>query len=176
MVVGRRRVAAASVATAYALHIYVLPQHRFRSPRPAIPSLSPHTPFPSPYPPPPPRPGCRKVGVCIRVTDIFRGCWCRASLLSGRALARPSISLLLSQLGLFLSKSTTTLLALKSSYTYAGPHRAKSPISSPSFVQLYPRLSIHCSRVLLLLRLYLFRSYQLLACLGISQCPIPELK
>lgn len=42
MVVGRRRVAAASVATAYALHVYVLPNTIFDRPKPAIPPLSTH--------------------------------------------------------------------------------------------------------------------------------------
>lgn len=50
MVVGRRRVAAASVATAYALHVYVL-QHHFRPPQTDRPSL-----------PLPTHPHCRKVG------------------------------------------------------------------------------------------------------------------
>lgn len=50
MVVDRRRVAAASVATAYALHVYVL-QHHFRPPQTDRPSL-----------PLPTHPHCRKVG------------------------------------------------------------------------------------------------------------------
>lgn len=50
MVVGRRRVAAASVATAYALHVYVL-QHHFRPPQTDRPSLLLPT-----------HPHCRKVG------------------------------------------------------------------------------------------------------------------
>lgn len=42
MMVGRRHVAAASVATAYALHVYVLPNTIFNRPKPVIPPLSTH--------------------------------------------------------------------------------------------------------------------------------------
>lgn len=72
MVVGRRRVAAASVATAYALHVYVLPNTIFDRPKPAIPPpLIPGSP-----------PGCRKVGVrraCCSgyfSRECWRWCWC----------------------------------------------------------------------------------------------------
>lgn len=155
MVVGRRRVAAASVATAYALHIYVLPRTVFDLPDrlSRLFRLIPH---------------CRKVGVHPS-SGYFS--W----VLVPHPYFPRVLSLYSSPTCLFLSKSTTTLLALKSSYTYA-ECRATSR-NPPSFVQLYPRLSIHCSRILLLLRwlLYLFRSYQLLVSV-LSQCPIPELK
>lgn len=73
MVVDRRRVAAASVATAYALHVYVL-QHHFRPPQTDRPSL-PH----------PTHPHCRKVGAQRSRSGYFS--W---------VLVLPSLSLSLS--------------------------------------------------------------------------------
>lgn len=70
MVVGRRRVAAASVATACALHVYVLPNTIFDRPVPAIPPLSSLIPIAQKF-------------VCTRVADTSRGCWyCVRSFLS----------------------------------------------------------------------------------------------
>lgn len=61
MVVGRRRVAAASVATAYALHVYVLPTPFSTAPnRPSL--LFRLIPIAQKF-------------VCTRVADTFRGCW-----------------------------------------------------------------------------------------------------
>lgn len=149
MVVGRRRVAAASVATAYALHIYVLPNAVFDLPNrlSRLFRLIPH---------------CRKVGVHPS-----------SGYFSWVLVPHPYFPLSLSgSLGLFLSKSTTTLPTLKSSYTYA-ERRATSwyralPLSF-RFIRVYPSIA----RIFLpLLRLfYPFRSH-----LGLSQCPTPELK
>lgn len=69
MVVGRRRVAAASVATAYALHVYVL-QHHFRPPQTDRPSL------PLPTPSPNSSPIAEKLVRNARIADTPRGCWC----------------------------------------------------------------------------------------------------
>lgn len=68
MVVGRRRVAAASVATEYALHVYVL-QHHFRPPqtdRPSLPLPPTHPPLPKSW--------------CATLAYTSRGCWCPSPL------------------------------------------------------------------------------------------------
>lgn len=103
MVVGRRRVAAASVATACALHVYVLPNTIFDRPEPAIPPLSSLIPIAQKF-------------VCTRVADTSRGCWyCVRSFLSifATLLLHPSAdSLPLSQF------SISRPLHPPSGYTY----------------------------------------------------------
>lgn len=100
MVVGRRRVAAASVATACALHVYVLPNTIFDHPVPAIPPLSSLIPIAQKF-------------VCTRVADTSRGCWyCVRSFLSifATLLFHPSADSLPLSLSLnFLSLGPCTL-------------------------------------------------------------------
>lgn len=87
MVVGRRRVAAASVATAYALHVYVL-QHHFRPPQTDRPSL-----------PLPTHPHCRKVGAQRSRSGYFS--WVVLVFASPPPFPSPSRSLSLSHPGSF---------------------------------------------------------------------------
>lgn len=169
MVVGRRRVAAASVATAYALHVYVLPNTIFDRPKPAIPPTHPH---------------CRKVGV--------HSC---SGYFSWVLVLHPLRPLFLSlpppsslSLSLSRSLSTTTLPNLPSSCTYSSRVRICSSFllratrrdatrRTPSLALVYPRLSIHCSRSLSFSPIFhLSSSRTVLARLGLSQCPTPELK
>lgn len=172
MVVGRRRVAAASVATAYALHVYVLPNTIFDRPKPAIPPTHPH---------------CRKVGVhsCsgyfswVLVLHPFRPLFL--------SLPPPPTHPLSLSFSLF--RSTTTLPNPPSSCTYSSRVRICSSFllratrrdatrrTTPSLALVYPRLSIHCSRSLSFSPIFhLSFSRTVLARLGLSQCPTPELK
>lgn len=161
MVVGRRRVAAASVATACALHVYVLPNTIFDRPVPAIPPLSSLIPIAQKF-------------VCTRVADTSRGCWyCVRSFLSifATLLFHPtadSLSLSLSPLPLnFLSLGPCTLhRATRILFAYypfvprnaekpreapgsAGKRREApgndAPRHTPSLTLVYPSLSTHCS-------------------------------
>lgn len=154
MVVGRRRVAAASVATACALHVYVLPNTIFDRPVPAIPPLSSLIPIAQKF-------------VCTRVADTSRGCWyCVRSFLSifATLLFHPSADSLPLSLSQF---SISRPLHPPSGYTYtfrilslraekrreapgsAGKRREApgndAPRHTPSLTLVYPSLSTHCS-------------------------------
>lgn len=158
MVVGRRRVAAASVATACALHVYVLPNTIFDRPVPAIPPLSSLIPIAQKF-------------VCTRVADTSRGCWyCVRSFLSifATLLFHPSADSLSLSLSLnFLSLGPCTLhRATRILFAYypfvprnaekpreapgsAGKRREAprndAPRHTPSLTLVYPSLSTHCS-------------------------------
>lgn len=131
MVVGRRRVAAASVATAYALHVYVLPNTIFDRPKPAIPPLSTH---PQKF-------------VCTRVADTSRGCW--YSFLSIFATRAGSLDPL-SPGPCTLRRATHTIPPCYER------HAGKRRETTPSLTLVYPRLSTHCSHSF---SSYLFCSY-----------------
>jgi hypothetical protein len=161
MVVGRRRVAAASVATAYALHVYVL-QHHFRPPQTDRPSH-----------PLPTHPHCRKVGVQRSRSGYFS--WV---LVLSRPLpshSSTSFFLSLSHSRSFRSFHSSRIDSLDPprpfqpsaephillSHTYAlsfscercaGKRRAAShrtaPRRVPTTTLVYPRLSVHCSHSL----------------------------
>lgn len=156
MVAGRRRVAAASVATAYALHVYVL-QHHFRPPQTDRPSL----PFPT-------HPHYRKL-VCNARGYFSWVCW-RFSLF------HPSLPI--------LSRSTTTLstpreatharscFLLRATRREATPNRtAHPPFHSVLSLSIRPLLtfSFFYSGFLPLLLMVFAR-------LGPSLRPTPELK
>lgn len=185
MVVGRRRVAAASVATAYALHVYVL-QHHFRPPQTARPAIPPSSP------PPQFIPIAEKLGAQRSRRGYFS--WVLVSL-------SPSFSLFLphsrsfrpfrfsrtdsldpprpfqpSEPHIFLSH--TYVLPSSCERRRAGkrrvaPYRAAHPLPTRWFIPVYPSiahiLSFFCSDFLPLLLM-------LLARLGPSQRPTPELK
>lgn len=134
MVVGRRRVAAASVATAYALHVYVLPNTIFDRPKPAIPPTHPH---------------CRKVGV--------HSCSGYFSWVLVLHPLRPLFLSLPPPSSLSLSSTTTTLPNLPSSCTYSSrvricssfllratrrdATRRAAPLLSLWFIPVYPSIA-----------------------------------
>lgn len=177
MVVGRRRVAAASVATAYALHVYVL-QHHFRPPRTDRPSLPLRT-----------HPHCRKVGAQRSRSGYFS--WVLVPTLPFLLPLAPS-PWILPTVPHGLSRSTATLSTLRraahtplayvrSSFLLRVRRAGKRRVASyrtahpPSHSGLSPSIrpllafSFFCSDFLPL-------SLVLLARLGPSQRPTPELK
>lgn len=143
MVVGRRRVAAASVATAYALHVYVLPNTIFD--RPSL--LFRLIPIAQKF-------------VCTRVADTSRGCWYRAPS-SRFSRPVPALSILYIQA---LAPSVGLHVHFSHTYTippcyerHAGKRRV-APRRTPSLTLVYPRLSTHCSHSFSFAS-YLFCSY-----------------
>lgn len=177
MVVGRRHVAAASVATAYALHVYVL-QHHFRPPQTDRPSL----PLPAPH--------CRKVGVQRSRSGYFS--WVLV-LLPLSLSPPPSLSLdpsdrsvsLTSTLSIhrdpfnppssriYFSRIRTFFLALASDARKAPDRTASHRTTYPLPTLVYPCLSIHCSHSLSFIpTFYLFCScYSFVSVPHSSLCP-----
>lgn len=138
MVVGRRRVAAASVATAYALHVYVLPNTIFDRPKPAIPPTHP--------------PNAEKL-VCTRVANTSRGCWC-CTLSHSLEPPRPfqtlrrELHVLFSRTYIRSSLRSSSLFLDSSSLFLA--LTSDAPSRTPSLALVHPRLSIRCSLFLFL--------------------------
>lgn len=173
MVVGRRRVAAASVATAYALHVYVL-QHHFRPPQTDRPSL-----------PLPTHPHCRKVGAQRSRSGYFS--W----VLVPPPILPLSFCLSLSHPRSFRPSRSSRMDSLDSprpfqpsaephillSHTYALPSscerragkRRVAPYRTARLhpTRVYPRLSVHCSHSLS----FALTSYLFCSCYSLVSVP-----
>lgn len=149
MVVGRRRVAAASVATAYALHVYVLPNTIFDRPKPAIPPLSTH-----PHCPKVRMHSCSGYFSWVLVPRSFLSIFATLPLHPCR-LSRSSISRPLHPPSGYTYTFRIRILSLLATATCRETTRLSLPLTL-----VYPRLFTHCSHSFSFApAFYLFCSY-----------------